>query len=82
MCCRIFYSVLDKYIYKLKSLLHLTLQYCRKYHVKLSANKTKLQVYLPPGFSAADEDFLKITSIIEIEGKRIDFVDTTEHVAS
>ena len=44
-------------LHKLKFLLHLTLQYCKKYHVQLSPGKTKLQLYTPPGLSL-DRDYL------------------------
>ena len=34
-------------LHKLKFLLHLTLEYCEKYHIELSPGKTKLQLYTP-----------------------------------
>ena len=66
-------------LHKLKFLLHLTLQYCKKYHVQLSPGKTKLQLYTPPGLSL-DRDYLTIASSLQIDGTPIDLVDVTEHV--
>ena len=66
-------------IHKLKFLLHLTLQYCEKYHVLLSPGKTKLQLYTPPGRSL-DNEYLMAAASLQINGTPIELVDTTEHV--
>ena len=66
-------------LHKLEFLLHLTLQYCKKYNVELSPSKTKLQLYCPPGCSG-DELYLKAASSLSIAGTEIDFVPTTAHV--
>ena len=50
--------LLSNELHSLKFLLHLTLNYCKKYHIDLSATKTKLQVYVPPEL-AQDEEYLK-----------------------
>ena len=64
---------------KLKFLLKLTLNYCQKYHVELSAPKTKLQVYLPPGLSK-HEDLYKHSIEIRFNDTPIEFVESAEHV--
>ena len=64
---------------KLKFLLKLTLNYCRKYHIELSPSKTQLQLYLPPSLSS-QEHLLKNTINIDIDGTTIQFVDSAEHV--
>ena len=66
-------------IHKLKFLLHLTLQYCKKYNVELSATKTKLQLFTPAGYHI-DDAYLKAASSLSISGTNIKFVTTTEHV--
>ena len=64
---------------KLKFLLKLTLNYCKKYHVELSAPKTKLQVYLPHILSKY-EDLYKNSIDIRINDTPIAFVDSADHV--
>ena len=70
---------LERLINKLKFLLHLTLQYCAKYHVELSPGKTKLQLYIPPKFILSREYFVAATSL-SIDGAPIELVTNTEHV--
>ena len=66
-------------LHALQALLDLSLQYCEKYHVSLSSEKTKLQVY--SGKSSETEAFLgKATSLLNISGHQIAFVDEAEHV--
>ena len=67
-------------LYKLKFLLHLTLQYCTKFNVELSSSKTKLQVYTPPNTSVAERNLLMNSAQLVINGSHIQFVDTAEHV--
>ena len=64
---------------KLKFLLKLTLNYCKKHHVELSAPKTKLQVYLPHNLRK-NEDFYKNSIDIRINDTPIAFVDSEDHV--
>ena len=64
---------------KLKFLLKLTLNYCQKYHVELSAPKTQLQVYLPPGLTK-HEDIYKHSIDIRFNDTPINFVESAEHV--
>ena len=62
----------------LQQLLNLTLSYCKKYQVELSAVKTKLLCYSP-----GDSDYVKYAKMvnpIHIEDTRIPFVDSAEHV--
>ena len=63
----------------LQNLLHLTLTFCSKYHVQLCVEKTKLQVMStkPMRFQV---DYLKAVSPVNIEGNKLKFVDTAEHV--
>ena len=63
----------------LQYLLDLTLEYCEKYQVELSAVKTKLLCY------SADDDneyvkYVKLVSPIHIGTTEIPFVDIAEHV--
>ena len=67
-------------LYKLKFLLHLTLQYCSKQNVKLSSSKTKLQVYTPSNLSVPQVNLLKNSAQLQIDGSSIEFVDMAEHV--
>ena len=66
-------------IYKLKFLLHLTLNYCEKYQVELSPSKTKLQIYTHSDFSL-DEEYFRAASSLSINGVPIQVVTSTEHV--
>ena len=66
-------------LYKLKFLLHLTLQYCDKYRVELSPGKTKLQLYTPPGFTL-DREYLTAATSLQIDGTPIELVADAEHV--
>ena len=66
-------------LHSLQGLLDLSITYCSKYHVTLSSEKTKLQVYSSK--SSELEAFLgKETSLLNIHGSSIGFVDETEHV--
>ena len=61
------------------NLLQLTLDFCRRYHVKLCFEKTKLQVIYTPTMANFVE-YSKLISPVNIEGKYIPFVDSAEHV--
>ena len=63
----------------LQGLVDLSISYCMKYHVTISSEKTKLQVYTSK--SSELEAFLgRETSLLNINGSSIAFVDETEHV--
>ena len=72
-------GLMSNKIQNLQYLLLLSQAFCRKYHVKLCAEKTKLQVY-----STKDmEDIVKyarMTNPITVNGDPINFVDSAEHV--
>ena len=60
-------------------LLELTKFFCKKYHVGLSSDKTKMQAFhdKKSSFSVL---LAEATNPIEIDGKRIPFTSTAEHV--
>ena len=66
-------------IFALQSLLELSLQYCKKHHVTLRPDKTKLQV-----FCNKNTDMLayyaQVVAPINIDGEKIKFDDEAEHV--
>ena len=68
----------DTDIHKLEFLLNLTLQYCDKHHVVLSPTKTKLQIYSHPDY-LLDREYFQAACSLNIKGKPIDVVTTTEH---
>ena len=62
-------------IHKLNHILGLVMQYCRKFNVKLSSNKTKLLMIPPP----RQASFLPYNPI-NIYGEKINLVGQAEHV--
>ena len=66
-------------INKLFLLLKLTQEFCKKYHVKLCAAKTKLQVYYTQDMQTVVNYAIE-TNPLQIDGKKINFVSTAEHV--
>ena len=66
-------------IFALQTLLLLSLKYCERHHVKLRADKTKLQV-----FSNKNSDlkayYAKVVNPINIDGEVVSFVNEAEHV--
>ena len=64
----------------LQLLLNLSVEYCDKYQVELSSNKTKLLMFLPPGSESHYTRYYKSVSPIHINGTTIPFTDTAEHV--
>ena len=72
-------SLISNSPHALQNLLHLSLNFCSKYHVKLCVEKTKLQVMSTKAMSI-NVQYLKDMSPINIEGKKIDFVHSAEHV--
>ena len=71
--------LLSNDMYSLSNLFSLTMSYCSKYHVKLSHEKTQLQVYAPPKLQQSAQ-YWSLTAPIAIDNNFIDFVDTAEHV--
>ena len=72
-------ALLANNLHALQGLVDLTQYYCKKYCVSLSTEKTKLQVYSPS--NKESETFLaKCTSLLNVNGDPIEFVDNTEHV--
>ena len=63
----------------LQGLLDLSLSFCTKYHVSLNTGKTRLQVYSAKN-SEMEAIVGKETSLLNIGGKQIAFVDEAEHV--
>ena len=63
----------------IQNLLQLTLDFCRRYHVNLCIEKTKLQVIHTPAMANYVE-YSKLISPVNIGGKYIPFVDSAEHV--
>ena len=74
-------ALISNDIYALQGLLDLSLYYCQKYHVGLSTEKTKLQV-----FSCKSTDieafYARTISPINIDNLRIPFVEQAEHVGT
>ena len=66
-------------IFSLKNLLHLSLEYCRRHHVQLRANKTKLQAYSSKS-SDMQAYYAKVVKPIVIGDQVINFSDEAEHV--
>ena len=64
---------------KLYGLLHLAVEYCQRYHVKLVPEKTKLLAFAPKAQSLMVE-VLKISNPLSLNGKKIDFSTAAEHV--
>jgi hypothetical protein len=66
-------------IHCLQYLLHLSQVFCKKYHVKLCADKTKLQAFSTKETMDVVE-YAKATNPIQIDDYKIDFVESAEHV--
>ena len=60
-------------------LLFLAVDYCKKYHVKLLAEKTKLLVFSPKSNSLL-LNIMKITNPLTLDGHKIDLSTSAEHV--
>ena len=67
-------------IHHLFYLLHLTLTFCTKHQIKISAEKTSLQVFNPKGKNAGVDIDLQPFNPIKIDGKTIPFSSSAEHV--
>ena len=66
-------------IFALQNLLQLSLLYCRKHHVTLRADKTKLQAFSNKS-SFTQAYYAKVISPVMINEEPINFVDEAEHV--
>ena len=64
---------------KLACLLHLTMLYCKRQHVKLVPEKTKLLVWSPKSQLQRTE-LLKLSCQITIDSKNIEYSSSAEHV--
>ena len=72
-------ALVSNNIKNLYFLLHLTNNFCKKYLVNLSSDKTKLQVYHTKNMKEA-VDYSKVTNPITVNGKKIGFDEQAEHV--
>ena len=66
-------------LHNLQNLLQLSLYYCSKANVDLCPGKTKLQVISTKKMKAT-VDYLKVFSPVNLNGKKLDFSDESEHV--
>ena len=66
-------------IFALQSLVQLSLQYCTRHHVRLRADKTKLQVFSNKA-TEIPAYYARVVNPIEMGGELIEFVDEAEHV--
>ena len=64
---------------KLYGLLHLAVQYCEQYHVELVPEKTKLLAFSPSS-QALPLYIQKLTNPLFLNGLKIDFTSSAEHV--
>jgi hypothetical protein len=72
-------ALLSNDLHALQGLLDLSLYNCKKYHVSLSSEKTKLQVFCAK--SSEDAAFIgRATSILNISGHPVQFETEAEHV--
>ena len=65
-------------IHQLGHLLHLTTQYCHKYKVEMTPEKTKLQVFAPPSLQL-ETSYSKAVNYLSLNGVPLQFTDITEH---
>ena len=68
-------------IYALQGLFDLSLSYCKKHHITLCAEKTKLQVFSSKA-SDLEASFSMLISPVNMYGDRISFVNQTQHVGT
>ena len=68
-------ALLSNDLYKLFNILHLTLNFCKKFSIELCADKTKLLMIS----RSTDKIFIPFNPI-NINGQNIDFSDQAEHV--
>ena len=71
-------ALISNNILHLQFLLLLSQSFCKRFHVKLCAEKTKLQVFFTKDTKVSVQ-YAKNTNPIYMDGQKIDFVDTAEH---
>ena len=74
-------ALISNNIHSLQALLDLTLSYCKKYHVALCHDKTKLQVFSSKA-TEVDAFYSKVISPIEMNSKVFKFVSEVEHIGT
>lgn len=72
-------ALLSDNLSSLQNLLTLTIDYCKKYHVMLAPEKTKLLAFSAPRHKTQVQ-FAKLTSQLKIGDTEIKFSETAEHV--
>ena len=71
--------LLSSSISHLQNLINLTMEYCRKFHVELVPEKTKLIAFQPASHSLSVY-YSKLISNVNINGAQIEFTNDAEHV--
>ena len=71
--------LLSNCLFNLFCLLQLSIAFCKRYHVKLCPEKTKLQAFYTKDMETL-VNYAKETNPLHIDGQKIEFVDTAEHV--
>ena len=66
-------------IFKLQNLLHLTTEYCAKYHVELVPEKTKLLCFSPPNLESS-LFYWKLVSPVSLGEKKIPFSNEADNL--
>ena len=66
-------------LHQLHGLLHLTVEYCQKYHVELVPEKTKLLAFFPKHLKL-DTYLQNLTNTLNLDGIEIDISSSAEHV--
>ena len=66
-------------IHSLQNLVNLTLEFCKRYHIELVPEKTKLMAFYPASQSI-NVYYQKLISNIHINNTKIQFTDDAEHV--
>ena len=72
-------GLLSNSIHSLQYLLRLSQTFCKKYGVSICAEKTKLQVFTTK-YTEEIAQYCMKTSPISIDGEKVVFVDSAEHV--
>lgn len=72
-------ALLSNCLFKLFCLLQLTIAFCKRYQVTLCHEKTKLQVFSTSKMKTL-VDYAVQTNPIHLNGKKINFSDSAEHV--
>ena len=71
--------LLSNNIQNLQFLLYLTEMFCKRYHVTICAEKTKLQVYYTKNMELKVK-YSKMTNPITLNGQKVLFTDCADHV--